>query len=148
MSLCIIDRGEGRYDLCRGDREIGWIEDRRIGFHGFESRAAARHAATIAYDALSVWLAKQRHAAPPPRNGRSLIVRRDGDEQQLIVGDVVVGRLLSTSPDVGANGDRGCAFELLLPPRLGSTLSAAQVAYNAQDRRRVLRDAAFAGATS
>jgi hypothetical protein len=138
MSLSILDRGEGRYDLYRGDDSIGWIEDRAIGFRGYENRTAARRAATIAYDALSAWLARERHAEATPRGGRTLRVWRDGDVHRLTLGEIPVGRLLTADYDGGPGSAGGSAFELILPPRLGSTLSAAQVAYHALDRRRAL----------
>lgn len=141
MSLTILDRGEGRYDLLRGDTEIGWIAERAIGFGGFEDRAAARRAASVAYDALNAWLARQRRVESAPRNGRALRVRRDGTAIQLTLGDVPVGRLLAH--DVGSDvRERGTyAFELLLPPRVGSSISAAQVVHNALERHRAVRAA-------
>ena len=45
MSFRVFDRGEGRFDLMRGDAEIGWIADRAVGFGGFENAAAAHRAA-------------------------------------------------------------------------------------------------------
>lgn len=44
MSFSVFDRGEGRFDLMRGDAEIGWIADRAVGFGGFENAAAAHRA--------------------------------------------------------------------------------------------------------
>lgn len=137
MSLSIFDRGEGRYDLMRGDIELGWIAERAIGFGGFEDRDAARRAASIAYDALHNWLARQRRVDPAPRNDRVLRVRRDGVTEQLILGDVPVGRLLSLGDDLGER--EAYAFELLLPPRVGSSISAAQVVHHALERHRAAR---------
>ena len=137
MSLSIFDRGEGRFDLVYGDTEIGWVRDRAIGFNGFGDRAAARRAAVVAYDALTSWLARQRRFDAPPRNGHALRVRRDGGIDQLMLGEVSVGQLLYRGAGVA---DGGYAFELDLPPRVGATLSAAQVMYYALERYRAARE--------
>ena len=133
MSLSIFDRGEGRFDLVYGDTEIGWVSDRAIGFNGFGDRAAARRGAAIAYDALTRWLARQRRYEAPPPNGYALRAQRAGGIDQLLVGEVSVGQLFYRGI-----GD-GYAFELDLPPRLGATLSAAQVMYYALERSGVAR---------
>ena len=135
MSLSIFDRGEGRFDLMHGDAQIGWVSDSAIGFTGFGDRAAARRGAAVAYDALTGWLARQRRFDAPPRNGHALRVRRDGKTDQLMLGEVPVGHLVYR----GAIADGGYAFELELPPRLGATLSAAQVMYYALERYRAAR---------
>ena len=143
MSLNIFDRGEGRFDLFRGDDEIGWVADRAVGFTGFGDRPAARRAATVAYDALNGWLARQRRFDAPPRNGHALRLRRIGATDQLTLGDVSVGRLLYRPARTGIDG--AYAFELLLPPRIGAPLSAAQVMYYALERNQAARDVATAG---
>jgi hypothetical protein len=61
-------------------------------------------------------------------NGYALRAQRDGAVDRLMVGEVSVGRLFS------GGIDDGYAFELDLPPRLGATLSAAQVMYYALER--------------
>jgi hypothetical protein len=136
MSLSIFDRGEGRFDLVLGDAEIGWVEDGAIGFTGFGDRAAARRAAAVAYDALSGWLARQRRFDAPPRNGHALRTRRDDGIEQLMLGEVPIGRLLYRGTAVT---DGAYAFELVLPPRTGAPLSAAQVMYYALERYRAAR---------
>jgi hypothetical protein len=128
MSLSIFDRGEGRFDLVYGDTEIGWVRDRAIGFNGFEDRAAARRGASVAYDALTKWLARQRRLDTPPPTGHVLRAQRAGGIDQLMAGDVSVGQLFYRG------ADDGFAFELALPPRIGATLSAAQVMYYALER--------------
>ena len=133
MSLSIFDRGEGRFDLVYGDREIGWVRERAIGFNGFGDRAAARRAAAVAYDALAGWLARQRRFDAPPRNGHALRLQREGRIDQLVLGEVPVGQLFYRGTD------DGYAFELDLPPRIGATLSAAQVMYYALERSGVAR---------
>jgi hypothetical protein len=59
MSLSIFEYGDGCFRLFRGDREIGWVDGRAIGFVEWESESAALRAANVAYDALSDWLARQ-----------------------------------------------------------------------------------------
>lgn len=131
MPLSIFDRGDGRFDLMHGDTEIGWVVDRAIGFTGFSDRTAARRAAAIAYDALSGWLARQRRFDAPARNGDSLRGERVNGVERLMLGDVPVGELLHHG---SAMEDGTYAFELLLPPRIGAPLSAAQVMHNALER--------------
>jgi hypothetical protein len=137
MALSIFDRGEGRFRLMRGDAEIGWVEDRAVGFTGFGDRAAARRAASIAYDALIGWLARQRRVDAPPRNGHALRVQRTGTTDQLMLGETPVGELLYRGTGVA---EGAYAFELLLPPRIGATLSAAQVMSIALERYRASRE--------
>lgn len=142
MSLSIFDRGDGRFDLMRGNDEIGWVADRAVGFTGFRDRPTARRAAAVGYDALQAWLARQRRTDRSPRNGHALREHPRGPGGQLSLGDVPIGRLLvrdaggGTSHASDASGAH--AFELFLPPRLGATLSAAQVVYYALERRRLL----------
>jgi hypothetical protein len=139
MSLSIFDRGEGRFDLVRNDDEIGWIVERTVGFTGFGDRSSARRAASVAYKALSGWLARQRRLDAPPRNDNALDVRRAGTTDQLTLGEVAVGRLWYRHGRTPYDG--AYAFELALPPRIGATLSAAQVMYYALERDRAARDA-------
>ena len=127
MSFSIFDRGEGRFDLMRGDTKIGWISDGAIGFGGFEHRAAAHRAAAIAHQALTGWAARQRRIDAAPRNAGALRVRGNRAVKQLTLGDVSVGRLLPHGDDSDAGGEY--AFELLLPPRVGASISAAQIMY-------------------
>ena len=137
MSLSIFDRGEGRFDLALGDAEIGWVDHQAIGFTGFGDRAAARRAAAVAYDAMTGWLARQRRLDALPRNGTALRTRRDDGIEQLMLGEVPIGRLLYRGTGVA---DGAYAFELLLPPRIGAPLSAAQVMYYALERYRAARE--------
>lgn len=138
MSLSIFDRGDGRFDLMRSDAELGWIADRAIGFRGFEDRSAARRAAAVAYEALTGWLARERRIGWAPRKSHTLRVRRDGAVEELTLGDVPVGRLLHHDAEAGGRGSY--AFELLLPPRVGAPISAAQVMYHALERHRAVRE--------
>jgi hypothetical protein len=137
MSLSIFDRGEGRFDFVLGDAEIGWVDNHAIGFTGFGDRAAARRAAAVAYDAMTGWLARQRRLDAPPRNGNALRSRRTDGIEQLMLGEISIGRLLYRG--TGA-ADGAYAFELLLPPRIGAPLSAAQVMYYALERHRAARE--------
>ena len=54
-----------------------------------------------------------------------------------MLGEVPVGQLLYRGAGIA---DGGYAFELTLPPRIGATLSAAQIMYYALERYRVGRD--------
>ena len=134
MSLSIFEYGEGRFRLFHGEREVGWADGRHLGFSGFATADAARRGATVAYDALSQWLARQHRSDASPRSGRRLGVRRDGGEQLLTLGGVAIGRLIRAETDDGTH-----AFQLLLPPRVGS-LAAAQVIDNALRRHHALNE--------
>jgi hypothetical protein len=137
MSLSIFEYGDGRFRLYHGEREVGWVENRAIGFVGFDSDEAAARAACIAYDALSEWLARQRRLEAAPRRGRRLRVRSESGERQLTLGGVAIGRLVSGpadyTPDSATHG-----FELLLPPRIGAALTVAHVIDQALVRHRAL----------
>lgn len=124
MSLSIFEYGDGRFRLFHGDREVGWVDGRTLGFVDWVSKAAGFRAAIVAYDALSVWLARQRRLDAPPRRGRPLRVRTEGGERHLVLGSLVIGRLVSQAADASA-GQHG--FELMLPPRIGAALTAAHV---------------------
>ena len=133
MSLRIFEYGDGRFRLFHDDREVGWVEGRAVGFAGFDSDDAAVRAATVAYDALSAWLARQRRKEAAPRRGRRLGVRTYGVERHLTLGGVPIGRLVSGEL---AGASRG--FELQLPPHIGPALTAAQVIHQALARHRAL----------
>jgi len=137
MSLSIFEFGDGHFRLFRDGREVGWVEGRAVGFLGFDTEAGAYHAATVAYDALSGWLARQSREQAVPR--RRLQLRVENGERQLTIGGIAIGRLFSGSDDRIANGgSRG--FELTLPPRIGAALSAAQVIDQALTRHQNLRE--------
>ena len=59
MSFSVFDRGEGRFDLVRGDAEIGWIADRAVGFGEFENAAAAHRAAAFEAHMIAAHLEKK-----------------------------------------------------------------------------------------
>jgi hypothetical protein len=139
MSLSIFEYGDGRFRLFHGEREVGWVEGRAIGFVGFDSEAAAVHAATVAYDALSSWLARQSREHPTPRRRRRLEIRVENGEQHLTLGGVSIGRLVP-GPEVRIAAGALHGFELRLPPRIGAVLSAAQVIDQALARHRQLRE--------
>lgn len=138
MSLSIFEYGDGRFRLYHDEREVGWVENRGVGFTGFDSDDAAVRAAAVAYDALSEWLARQRRQEAAPRRGRRLRVRSDAGERQLTLGDVAIGRLVSEPADYTTDG-ASHGFELLLPPRIGAVLTAAHIIHQALVRHRALR---------
>lgn len=135
-SLDIFDRGDGRYGLHHGAHEVGWVEDRTVGFRGFQGRDAALAAASSAYDALSAWFASQRRAELVPRSGGLLDVLYRDDVDWLSLGDVVIGRLIPFELEMEVDTDAEFGFELHLPPRVGSSLGAAQVVDAALKRHR------------
>ena len=130
MSLSIFEFGDGRYRLYDGEREIGWVEGRAVGFVGFDTEEAARRAATVGYDALIGWLARQSRDAPAPRGRRRLVVRTGAGERQLTLGGVAIGGVVSSRANDGVT-DGSFGFDLRLPPRIGAPLSAAQVIHHA-----------------
>jgi hypothetical protein len=145
MSLSIFEYGDGRFRLFHGDREVGWVEGRAVGFIGWESEAAAVRGATVAYDALSDWLARQRRQDATPRRGQALRARSDGTERVLTLGGVAIGRLVRAPAE--NDGNRlAYGFELALPPRIGAALTAAQIVDTALRRHRTLSELARDGA--
>lgn len=136
MKFGIFDRGDGRYGLHRGPREVGWVEDRTVGFRGFLGRDAALAAASSAYDALSAWFARQRRAELVPRSDGLLDVLHRDEVDWLSLGGVVIGRLIPFEMDIDLDADSEFGFELDLPPRVGSSLAAAQVVDAALERHR------------
>jgi hypothetical protein len=144
MSMSIFEYGDGRFRLFHGEREVGWVDGRAVGFVGFDTDDDAVRAATVAYDALSAWVAKQRRTELTARRGRRLNTRTEGGERRLTLGDVSIGRLVSIVPADAAVPVRG--FELQLPPRLGDSLTAAQVLDHALERHRALRQLETRGA--
>ena len=127
MSLSVFEYGDGRFRLFHGSREIGWVEGREMAFVGFDSEAAATRAATVAYDALSAWLARQNFKEGVRRRGRRLGVHfRDG-ARHLTIGGISIGRLIVVPAAGDDGGGPSCGFELALPPRIGAVLTAAQV---------------------
>ena len=143
MPLSIFEYGDGRYRLFRDECEVGWVEGRAVGFRGFDSEAAAAHAATAASDVLSDWLARQSREQPTTR--RRLELRVENGEHHLTLGGIAIGRLLPGPADrIATSGSYG--FELKLPPRIGAALSAAQVIDQALTRHRKLRELETANA--
>jgi hypothetical protein len=144
MSLSIFEYGDGRFRLFHGDREVGWVEGRTIGFVGWESELLALRAATVAYDAVSDWLARQRRQEAAPRRGRTLRTRTDGGERLITLGGVAIGRLVAMPfPDGGDYRNHG--FELTLPPRIGAALTAAQIVDASLARHRAFAELALDG---
>jgi len=138
MPLSIFDRGDGHLHLMRADAAVGWIDGSTIGFGGFDDRAAALSAASIAYEVLTDWLARQRRLDAMPRNAGALQVRHDGAEEQLVLGDATVGRLLRRGGDADEGHEH--AFELHLPPGMRASLNAAAMIHRALERRRAIHD--------
>jgi hypothetical protein len=143
MPLGIFEHGDGRFRLFRDGCEIGWVEGRAVAFLGFDSEAAATHAATAAYNALNDWLARQSRAQPTTRRQLGLCV--ENGEHRLTLGGITIGRLLLGPDDrIATSGSHG--FELTLPPPIGAALSAAQVIDQALIRHRDLREMETASA--
>jgi hypothetical protein len=136
MTLSIFEHGDGHFRLFRDGCEVGWVDGRDVGFLGFDSETGAADAAMVAYDALSVWLARQSRAQQTSQ--RRLDLRVENGETSLTLGDIVIGRLVSESED-GAAASPVHGFELKLPPRVGASLSAAHVIDQALMRHRELR---------
>ena len=147
MSLSVFEYGDGRFRLFHGPREVGWVEGREVGFAGFESDAAATRAATVAYDALSAWLARQQYKEGVRRRGRRLSVHvRDG-ERHLTIGGISIGRLVVVPATGDDGGEPSSGFELSLPPRIGAALTAAQVVDQALRQHRDMLALEASGAT-
>ena len=146
MPLSIFEYGDGRFRLFHDSREVGWVEERVIGFSGYQSDAAAVRAATVAYDALNVWLARQRRTDVVRRHGRRLDVHPRDGVRHLTIGGITIGRLLTVPGPADSARGASSGFELTLPPRIGAPLAAAQVVDQALQRHRLMVGLENAGA--
>ncbi len=139
MSLNVFDRGGGRFELFSDQRAVGWVNNGTVAFRGFESRAAARRAATVAYDALREWVVRQRRGETTARNGRALGIRREGTVEWLTLADVAVGRLVSFGGADDTQGEGEFGFELILFPRISTPLHAAMAVDHALAKHGAVR---------
>lgn len=146
MPLHIVSDGRGGYRLDRDGWEIGWVQGSAIGFRGFESSVEARQAAGAAYDALRVWLARQRRTGLIAAARGALRARTDGAVTWLTLGDISIGRIVEPQ-ERDPFGAGGYGFELHLPPPLELVrISAAQVIHSALERRAAARRLQAVGA--
>ena len=146
MPLSIFEYGDGRFRLFHDSREVGWVEGRVLGFSGFQSDAAAVRAATVAYDALNAWLARQSRTDLVRRRGRPLDVHSRHGVRHLTIGGISIGRLLSVPGPADSANAPSSGFELALPPRIGAPLAAAQVVDQALQRHHMMVGLENAGA--
>ena len=139
MSLAIHADDHGAFRLHRGAEHVGWVEGRAVALLGFASASEARRAAAVAYDALRVWIARQRRTDIPPKRIRALRAERQGARTMLLLDGISIGRLVT--PEDSAVPGSTWGFALLLPPGFGPVagISAAQVIDTALKRRPVAR---------
>jgi hypothetical protein len=149
MSLSVLAHDRGGFRLYRGGEQVGWIEGRAVGFLGFGSADEARQAASAAYDAVRVWLARQRRTDLVRGPRRALCARHDGPLTWLTLNGVPIGRIVEPEESDALSG-MSYGFELLLPPTLAadSGISAARIVDAALARRAAVTslESAAAGA--
>ena len=126
MTLAIHADDRGNFRIHRGAEHAGWIEGRAVALFGFAGAGEARRAAGVAYDALRVWVARQRRTEVPPARTRALRTEIAGGRRMLLLDDVPVGRIVTPAESPSPRG--GYGFELLLPQGFGpvSGIGAAQ----------------------
>ena len=111
-----------------------------MAFLGFDNADEARRATDAAYDALRVWLARQRRTGIVPGPSIALGTRADdGPYTRLTLDGIAVGRIIE--PDDALPYGSSYGFELLLPPGLAPStwFGAAKVIDAALARRASLR---------
>jgi hypothetical protein len=118
-----------------------WADRVAVTFGGFDSAEDAHGAAASAFDALRSWRATQRRTVPVPRPARALRPKHDGERWHLDLDGVSIGGIIEPG-DPRADGSRGYAFELLLPPGLGPDAAdrASRIIAEAIDRRTALEE--------
>ena len=104
-------------DLRDGDRAVGWITPRSIGFHGFESDVEAVHAAWASHRTLSWRLAAKSDRRLIPVDVSPVHIEPYGDDVFATAEGKRFARLL---PPDGVR--EGWSFELTLPQPMGEVM--------------------------
>jgi hypothetical protein len=108
------DRPSLAADLMDGDRVVGWVSGRTVGFRGFADEHEAAHAAWVAYRTLARRVARRRGTRPIPIDTVPVrLVWRDGREVIL-----ASGRAVATLIRPGAKSRSGAhsfGFEVEVP---------------------------------
>jgi hypothetical protein len=124
--LRFLGDGDGKYRLVNaGDREVGWIRGRVVGFRGFDSEERALAAAVTGAEALGAFLEQQTGRRHLPEPSGPLRLVHDGAHEWVSDGRIPVARL-SRPPtsaagrptgDAAAGDSAGGAFaiEFVLP---------------------------------
>ena len=127
--LRFLGDGDGKYRLVNaGDREVGWIRGRVVGFRGFDSEERAVAAAVAGAAALGTFLKKQTGRRHLPEPSGPLRLVHDGAHEWVSDGRIPVARLgrpPTPAADVpaaapagdaaGGSGDGSFSIEFVLP---------------------------------
>src|SRR5688500_15858299 len=101
-------------DLSDGDRAVGWIRGRAIGFRGFANEADARVAAWVAHGTAARRLARETNAGPIPVDVAPLSFRRVNERELILASGQEIGTLFR--PDAGSrSGSDSFGFEIEIP---------------------------------
>ena len=101
-------------DLIDGERSVGWIAGRTIGFRGFANESDAASAARIAFRTIARRLARRPGGRPISSRIGSLALRRDGDRDLIVAGDREIATLMRPGTK-SRTGENSFGFEIEIP---------------------------------
>jgi hypothetical protein len=103
-----------RFDLLDGQRLVGWVNGRTIGFHGFADENEVGGAAWVAHRILARRLARRHGGPPAPTAAEPLSLVREGDREVILASDKPIATLVR--PDVDSRASSASlAFEIEVP---------------------------------
>ncbi|MHB1224557.1 MAG: hypothetical protein ACYC2G_11040 [Gemmatimonadaceae bacterium] len=113
-----------------GNRHVGWVSGRLLGFRGFDSEEQAMHAAWVVYRTIARRVAWRDGRRPMPVDVEEVSLRRGPLADRIVAGRRPIATLIrpgSRSHD----GPHGFGFELELPDSLDeqSIRAKADLAY-------------------
>src|SRR5688572_20967766 len=101
-------------DLSDGDRPVGWIHGRTIGFRGFTNELDAGMAAWVAHGTVTRRLARRTGAGPIPIDVEPLALERLDRREQILASGQEIGTLLRPEPG-SRSGSDSFGFEIEVP---------------------------------
>src|SRR5687768_3435544 len=114
-------------DLRDGDRVVGWISGRAVGYRGFANEAEAAGAAWVAHRTLSRRLARRHGGRGAPIDVEPLSITRDGDREAILASNRPIATLLRPGVD-SRSGSDSFGFEIQVPLPSGE-LTMRSIAY-------------------
>src|SRR5688572_26826532 len=101
-------------ELIDGERNVGWIAGRTIGFRGFANESDAASAAWIAFRTVARRLAGRPGSRPTSIRRGPLALRRKGDRELILAGGREIATLLRPGPR-SRTGENSFGFEVEIP---------------------------------
>jgi hypothetical protein len=106
------------FDLLDGDRVVGWISGRAVGFRGFATEHEAAHAAWVAHRTIARQRARRHGGRPVPIDVEPLSLRQDADRAVILAGGRPVATLVRPDAD-SRSGPDSFGFEIEVPLAAG-----------------------------